>query len=164
MDLVSIYVANGTGIFVLLMLLYVSRTKWQRDGIEDRIFAFMIFGVVMGCFMEAFSYTIDGKIFPGARILNYVANTYLFTVNLLLPFSVLVYVDLCLYGDFGRITKKYKKEVGIAVVMFTMNIVNFFIPVSFYITQQNVYERRPLSYFYYVIIFYYCYQNSSIFY
>ena len=157
MDLVSIYVANGTGIFILLMLLYVSRTKWQRDGIEDRIFAFMIFGVMMGCFMEAFSYTIDGKIFPGVRILNYVANTYLFTVNLLLPFSVLVYVDLCLYGDFGRITKKYKKEVGIAVFMFTMNIVNFFIPVSFYITQQNVYERRPLSYFYYVIIFYYCF-------
>ena len=157
MDLVSIYVANGTGIFILLMLLYVSRTKWQRDGIEDRIFAFMIFGVMMGCFMEAFSYTIDGKIFPGARILNYVANTYLFTVNLLLPFSVLVYVDLCLYDDFGRITKKYKKEVGIAVFMFTMNIVNFFIPVSFYITQQNVYERRPLSYFYYVIIFYYCF-------
>lgn len=157
MDLVSIYVANGTGIFILLMLLYVSRTKWQRDSIEDRIFAFMIFGVMMGCFMEAFSYTIDGKIFPGARILNYAANTYLFTVNLLLPFSVLVYVDFCLYGDFSRIIKKYKKEVGIAVFMFTMNIINFFMPVSFYITGQNVYERRPLSYFYYVIIFYYCF-------
>lgn len=157
MDLVSIYVANGTGIFILLMLLYVSRTKWQRDSIEDRIFAFMIFGVMMGCFMEAFSYTIDGKIFPGARILNYAANTYLFTVNLLLPFSVLVYVDFCLYGDFSRIIKKYKKEVGIAVFMFTMNIINFFMPISFYITGQNVYERRPLSYFYYVIIFYYCF-------
>ena len=40
--------------------------------------------------------------------------------------------------------------------MFCVNIVNFFIPVSYYITEQNVYERRPVSYVYYAIILYYC--------
>ena len=157
MDLLSIYVANGTGIVVLLMLLYVSRSRTQRDSVEDRIFTFMLFGVMIGCFMEAFSYTLDGRIFPGSRILNYIANTYLYTVNLLLPFSVMVYVDLGLYGDVSRIKKKYKKEIGIAIFMLTMTFVNFLYPVSYYINEQNIYERRPLSYFYYVIILYYCF-------
>lgn len=156
MDLLSIYVSNGTGIIILLMLLYVSRSRTQRDSIEDRIFTFMIFGVMAGCFMEAFSYTIDGKLFSGARILNYIANTYLYTINVVLPFLVLVYVDLGLYGDLGRIRKKYRIEIAILIIMIVMNIVNFFYPITYYINELNVYERRPLSYLSYVIILYYC--------
>ena len=156
MDLLSIYVSNGTGIIILLMLLYVSRSRTQRDSIEDRIFTFMIFGVMAGCFMEAFSYTIDGKLFSGARILNYIANTYLYTINVVLPFLVLVYVDLGLYGDLSRIRKKYRIEIAILIIMIVMNIVNFFYPITYYINELNVYERRPLSYLSYVIILYYC--------
>lgn len=37
-----------------------------------------------------------------------------------------------------------------------MNVVNFFVPISYYITEANVYERRPFSYVYYFAILYYC--------
>ena len=156
MDLRSIYIANGTGIFILLMLQYASRTKINRNRLEDKVYSLLVWGVMLGCFMEAFSYALDGKVFPGARILNYAANTYLYSVNLLMPFSVLVYVDLGLYGDVNRIWKHYKPQIIIGVLMFLLNIVNYFIPVSYYITPENVYERRPLSYVYYVVILYYC--------
>ena len=155
MDLRSIYIANGTGILILLILLYVSRTKIQRDKNEDRIYTFMVFGVMLGCFMEAFSYTIDGQVFAGSRILNYIANTYLFCANLLLPFCVLVYVDLGLYDDTERIWKNYKPQIIIGAVMIALNVVNYFVPITYYITDQNVYERRPLSYVYYFVILYY---------
>lgn len=155
-DLRSIYIANGVGIFALLMLLYTSHAKTLRRGLEDKLYTFLIFGVMLGCFMEAFSYTLDGRVFPGARLLNYAANTYLYSVNLLLPFCLLVYVDLGLYGDPGRIWKHYKPQIIVGLVMFGINLVNFFIPVSYYITAQNVYERRPLSYVYYFVILYYC--------
>ena len=156
MDLRSIIVANGVGIFILLMLWYVSRTKILRHRAEDRVYSFMIFGVMIACFMEAFSYLLDGKLFPGSRFLNYVANTYLYSVNLLLPFCVLVYIDLGIYGDTSRIWKRYKPQIIIGVFMFSLNVVNFFIPISYYITEQNVYERRPVSYVYYFVILYYC--------
>ena len=156
MDLLSVYVGNGTGIIILLMLLYVSRSRTQRDSIEDRIFTFMIFGVMLGCFMEGFSYTIDGKLFNGARILNYITNTYLYTINVLLPFMVLIYVDFGLYGDISRIKKRYRIEIAVLVFMLAMNILNLFIPVSYYINELNIYERRPFSYFSYVVILYYC--------
>ena len=156
MDLTAIYVCNGIGIVILLMLWYTSRAKIIRRRTEDKVYAFLVFGVMIACFMEALSYTIDGKLFPAARVLNYIANIYLYSVNLLLPFSVLVYVDLGLYGDPRRIWKKYKPQIIIGIFMFAMNILNFFVPVSYVITAQNVYERRPFSYVYYFVILYYC--------
>ena len=155
-NLRSIIISNGVGVYLLLMLQYVSRTRIRRRQIEDRIFSFLVVGVLLSCIMEAFSYLIDGKVFPASRFLNYVANTYLFTINLILPFFVLVYIDLGLYGDVKRIWKHYKPQIVIGLVMLVVNIVNFFIPVTYYITEQNVYERRPLSYVYYFIILYYC--------
>ena len=156
MDMQSIYIANGTGIFILLMLQYTSRTKIQRRQTEDRLYSFMVYGVMIACFCEMISYILDGKLFPGARLLNYLANTYLYSVNLLLPFCVMVYVDIGLYHDEKRIWKRYKPQMIIGVIMFSVNIVNFFYPVSYYITELNVYERRPLSYVYYLVILYYC--------
>ena len=156
MNLGAIFVANETAIFLLLILLYVSRTKILRRKVEDRIFFFMVLGLMLSCFMEAFSYAIDGMVFPGARILNYIANGYLYSVNLLLPFCLMVYVDLGLYDDFHRIWKYYKPHIFIGLAMFSVTLVNYFVPVCFYITEQNVYERRPFSYFYYVVILFYC--------
>lgn len=156
MDLRSIYIANGVGVFILIMLRFTARTIIKRQRIEDKLFTFMLYGVMLACCMEALSYTVDGKVFEGARFINYIANTYLYTVNLLLPFCVLSYVDLSLYGDPERIWKHYKPQIFIGIVMFLANVVNFFVPISYVITDQNVYERRPFSYVYYFVILFYC--------
>lgn len=156
MGLSAIYVCNGVGIVLLSMLWYTSRAKLVRHHAEDRIYSFLVFGVMLACFMEALSYTIDGKLFYGARLLNYIANIYLYSVNLLLPFCVLIYVDLGLYGNKDKIWDKFKPQIIIGIFMFLMNIVNFIVPISYVITDQNVYERRPFSYVYYFVILYYC--------
>lgn len=154
MDLRAIYLANGTGIFLLLMLYYVSQTRILTRRFEDRIYTLTIFGVMLGCFMEAFSYFLDGKTFAGAILLNHVANTYLFSVNLILPFFVLVYVDLGLYGDRSRIWKYYKPQIFIVTFMLIMTLINLIWPVVYYISDSNVYERRPFGYVYYAVILY----------
>lgn len=156
MDLRSIYVSNCIGVVLLLILYYTSRTKISGWRMEDRLHSFMVFGVMLGCVMEMFSYTIDGKLFPGARALNYLANTYLYTANLLLPFGMLVYVDLGLYGDLSRIRRKYRLQIAVGLVMLAANVLNFFVPITYVISQQNIYERRPFSYVYYLVILYYC--------
>lgn len=156
MDLRSIYVANGIGIFLLLFLMYTSRTKIQARTLEGRIYNFMVWGVMIGCFMEAFSYWLDGRLFPGSRVLNYIANTYLFSVNVILPFCVVMYVDLGLYGDPGRIWKHYKPQIIIGIIMILLTLANLFVPLCYYISEQNVYERRLLGNFYYAVILYFC--------
>lgn len=155
MDLRSVFISNGVGIVLLLMLYYVSRTRILRRRMEDRLYSVMIFGVLFGCIMEAFSYLLDGRLFPGAIFLNHVANTYLFSVNLILPFCVLVYVDLGLYGDPERIWKHYKPQIIIGAVMLSATLINLFTPVCYYISDKNVYERRPFGYVYYAVILFY---------
>ena len=154
LDLRSIYMANGVGIFILLMLYYVSRTKILARRVEDRIYSFTIFGVMFGCFFEAFSYFLDGKTFPGAILLNHIANTYLFSINLILPFCVLIYVDLGLYGETSRIWQKYKPQIFVVGFMLVMTLANLFTPIVYYISDSNVYERRPFGYVYYIVILY----------
>jgi len=155
MDLRSVYVANGTGIFILIILLFVSHAKILRDREEDRLYSIMCYGVIIGCFCEAFSYTIDGHVFAGSRILNYIANTYLYSFNLLLPLVVIFYVDLGLYEKRSRLWQKYKTQIIVGIAMVSLNIVNFFVPIIYYIDENNVYSRRPLSYLFYVAIIYY---------
>ena len=156
MDLRSIFVANGIGIFLLGMLLYASRAKILRHRTEDKIYSYMVVGVMAGCFMEATSYALDGRVFPGSRILNYIANTYLFSVNILLPFCVMVYVDLGLYDNTDRILKCYRPQIIIGCIMLSMTVLTLFVPISYYISEHNVYERRPFGYVYYFVILYFC--------
>jgi len=156
MDLRSIFVANGIGIFLLGMLLYASRAKILRHRTEDKIYSYMVVGVMAGCFMEAASYALDGRVFPGSRIFNYIANTYLFSVNILLPFCVMVYVDLGLYDNTDRILKCYRPQIIIGCIMLSMTFLTLFVPISYYISEHNVYERRPFGYVYYFVILYFC--------
>lgn len=155
MDLYSVYIANGTGIFILLILLFVSHRSILRDRSEDRVYSTMCFGVMMGCFCEALSYTIDGRPFPGARFLNYLTNTYLYSFNMLLPLAMVFYVNLGLYGKPERIQKKYKVQIIVALFMISLNVINWFVPIIYDISPENVYSRRPLSYLFYVAIVYY---------
>ncbi len=155
MDLRSICITNGTGAFILLMLIYVSQTKVQRRWAEDKVYLTMVAGVLFACIAEMFSYSIDGIVFPGARALNIAANTYLYIVNALLSFCILVYFDVALYDDLSRIPRLYKPQIAVAAVMLAANVVNLFVPITYYISPENVYERRPFSYCYLIAMLYF---------
>ena len=130
MDLRSIYVANGVGVVLMLILLFVSRTKTSGRRVEGGLLIFMVLGIMLGCCMEMLAYTVDGRLFPGSRLINYIANTCLFTINLLLPFSLMIYIDLGLYGDLGRIRKHYKVQIAVGCIMVAANLLNLFLKVG----------------------------------
>ena len=156
MNMYSVYIPDGISVAILLILFYVARTKFLRNRMEDKLYSYLVLGIMLGSITDMLSFAIDGKVFWGSRVLNYIANTYLFSANMLLPFFLLVYVDLCLYGDPGRITKKYKVHIIVGAIFIALNIVNYFIPLTYYISEQNVYERKPWSYLYYAVIVFYC--------
>ena len=155
MNLRSIIIPNAISVAMMLILRFIARTKITRDRPEDKVFAFTVYGVILGSVMEALSYVVDGKMFPGARVLNYAVNTIIYSANMLLPFFLLVYVDLSLYGKTDRIWKHYKPHIIIGILMVALNIVNYFVPITYVITASNVYERRPIGYLYYVVIVFY---------
>lgn len=74
----------------------------------------------------------------------------------MLPFIVLIYVDLGLYGDIQRIWTHYRPQIVVGVIMLCVTFLSLFFPIAYTITEQNVYERRPIGYLYYLVILYYC--------
>ncbi len=155
MNLQAILSTNGAGILLLLILYYISRTRILRRRVEDRIYTILIFGLIAACVTETLTFVLDGQVFPGFRIVSHFLNTYLFSANMLLAFSVLVYVDLGLYNDPGRIMRCYTPQIAAGCVLLAVNVVNWFVPVTYRITEQNVYERMPFGYVYYAVILYY---------
>lgn len=154
MDLTSIFIANGIGIFVLILLLYVSRADIYHRRAEDKLFAFMVVGVMFGCSMESLSWAVDGQPFAWAKVLNYLANTYLFVFNVVLPYCVLAYIDLVLYGDPKRLWGKYKVQTMVVGVMVAASLASLVVPISYTISENNVYSRLPFGYAYYAVILY----------
>ncbi len=156
MDLRSVYVADGIGVCILLMLFYTSRVGLNRRRTADILYTVMAFGVMLGCVVDALAYTVDGRVFPGSAAINHALNTCLYTLNPVLSFCVLMYADYGLFGDLRRIPQKYKLQIAVGVLLLAVNVVNLFIPITYYITPENVYERRPLSYVYYAVVLFYC--------
>ena len=147
-------VANLVGIAILIILQYVSRTRILRDRPEDRIYTLLVFGIMLGCATELATWFLNGQAFFGAKVLNHLANTYIFTFNCLLPFLLLLYVDLCLYDDPKRIWKHYKAQIFVCGAAIIATVVNFFVPIVYSIDEQNKYERGPfILVYYFVIIF-----------
>ena len=154
-NLLAIYIANGTGIALMLILLFVSKTKFQRKRVEDRIYLIMCYGIILGCLCESIGFTVDGHIFPFSRAINYVVNMYLFSFNLLLTLLFTFYIDLGIYGNPERIKENYKFHTILAIALISLNIINLFVPIIYDISAENVYSRCPLGYIYYVAIVYY---------
>jgi GGDEF domain-containing protein len=148
------FVSNGIGIIILLILRYVSSTRVSKRRYADFLFNVMLFGIMGACVLEATSYAIDGKVFFGSILLNYLANTYLFTVNLLLPLSLVFYVDLSFFDDPRRMQHTYRPQILVSLIMLAATVANLFVPLCFKISDHNVYARLPFSYAYYVVILY----------
>lgn len=154
MNVLLPFVSNGIGIIILLILRYVSSTRVSKRRYADFLFNVMLFGIMGACVLEAASYAIDGKVFFGSILLNYLANTYLFTVNLLLPLSLVFYVDLSFFDDPRRMQHTYRPQILVSLIMLAATVANLFVPLCFKISDHNVYARLPFSYAYYVVIFY----------
>ena len=155
LNLLAICISNGVGIALMVMLIMVySTAKGRSNKKEDIVFLVMCYGIIAGCFCETLSFMIDGRVFTGSRIINYLANTYLYSTNLLLSLLLIFYVDLGIYGRSERLLAKYKTQITVSLLMISLNIVNFFYPIIYYISENNIYSRLPLGYSFYLAIIY----------
>ena len=66
MNLQAIYVANITGFFLILSLLISQSITFKKSSVEDRIFSWMMYLVLLACLIEPLTFYIDGK--PGLPI------------------------------------------------------------------------------------------------
>lgn len=119
----------------------------------------MMFLALISCIADPISYTMKGL--PGTfpKVLVYATSTYLFAANMLAVFFWVRFLSFHLNGGMSRRSGtilNFVVGIGLALLF-----VNFFVPVVFYIDENNLYSRTNL-YFVYLVIDYMLVVNSLV--
>ena len=99
MDLPQIITANAVGLMLMLILLMHMRGRTRSALVSDRLFVAMVYLTAVLCVLETASFLVDGRQFPGARLLNYVSNGLLFALDIVFAYLWLLYADFRLFGS-----------------------------------------------------------------
>ncbi len=153
MNLQAIILTNCIGFALLVILLISSHLVRQRQQLSDNLFTVMIVITAVSCMAEMFTFLIDGKFFPGVRMMHMLGDTYLYLANLFVSSVWCIYVDLRLYHDEKRIRKLYPRVCIPAIIGAAGIVLNLKFEFLFSIDEENFYYRQPAGYCYYLVTF-----------
>ncbi|NLJ71151.1 MAG: GGDEF domain-containing protein [Clostridiaceae bacterium] len=151
----AIYIANGTAILLLIVILLSLKSPIRHGLFEEKIFYTMIILNIMQCFIETAGFIMDGKIGYGYRTLTIVLNTILFINSTIFAYLWVVYVDFKLFTDMKRIKRIYPFVAIPAMLTIIGCLVNLITPVYFLIDEYNVYQRAGLYIIPYAVTYFY---------
>lgn len=141
----EILVANGGAILMMWFLLNCRRKNRENTRGEARLYDAMAVVNLLGALLETVSFWVDGKLFPGARILNYLTNSLCFLGTVSIGFLWSFYVDLLIYRNYKRTMRNAKFLLIPWLVEVAYIVRNLFGGGSiFTVSQDNVYHRGQL--------------------
>lgn len=137
------------GILMLVMLLLGGAWRVRGRRRESRLILYMIVVMMLACASDPLVFTLDGHPGPIAEIVNYIANLWQFLAGVIVGFLWLTLINYHITGEISDVhrTTLYTIFVAGFLIMFA----NIFVPVIFYVDEENVYHRGPLFLFYSVI-------------
>ena len=148
LNIQSIIVNDAVGVVLLIIILVTKGWSLPARKKESYMLLGMILVSITNCIADAVVACFDGK--PGtlSNWIAYAGNTYLYLYNLIIGIGV-IYI----------ISKHIDKVIYVNQVIFftiitslevVLLIINFFKPVVFKISSENVYHRETLYYLYVV--------------
>lgn len=149
----AIYIANGTAILLLLVVMLSIRKPLHHGLFEEKMYYAMIVINIMQCILEVVTFLLNGKI--EYRTLTVVLNVLLFSNSLIFSFFWTIYADYKLFADMRRIRRIYPFIAIPAVLMIIGCFINLVTPVFFVIDEYNVYQRTDLFFLTYVVTYSY---------
>ena len=151
MNLTAVFIADYVALVLIICLLFSSRIRRTLGGDEFKIMSFILRLAAVASIIDFFAFRFDGSPGKWAYFLNLFNNTCSFITNPVFVFSWCLYADVKLYKSRARIKNKYK-YIGIPAFLLALGaIVNIFVPLVFYIDENNIYHRLPISYVYYIV-------------
>ena len=155
-NIAEILVANVTGaLIVLFLLIYKNRTV-QSKLLDEKLYNFMLIVTFTALVAETTSFLIDGKIFWGCYILQYILNTICTGAVTLTGFCWSLFVDFRIYRNMARLRAKIPFLMLPFLVASCALFINLFgTGIIFQINDADQYHRGPLSILMYVVVFIY---------
>lgn len=146
-NLTSIYVSDGIGIMLLIVILATRGWVLPARKKESIMLSVIIVSSITNCLMDALMSYYDGIPGESAYAISMMGNTYLFLYNLIVGIGIIYLIVI-------HVDKSIPKLQGLfflvlAVIEITILIVNFFYPIAFSIDSDNIYHRGP---FYWIFV------------
>ena len=134
----------GLGVALTLVIILNSKHSIRKAYYDDRLFYRMAWLILALNIIELAGFLIDGRHFPGARALNILTNTLLFTGNSYFALTWMYYVLFRIKGIRFKWDLKNFLICLLAMISLVCIIVNLFTPVYFEVDAANIYARKPL--------------------
>ncbi|NLM19800.1 MAG: diguanylate cyclase, partial [Clostridiaceae bacterium] len=151
----AIYIANGTAILLLLVILLSLKRPLRHGLFEEKIFYAMVILNILQCLIESIVFSVDGNMGHGYRTLSLVLNDILFINNIIFAYLWVVYVDFKLFTDMKRIKRIYSFVAIPAILIIIGCLINLVTPVFFVVDEYNIYQRTDLYIIPYAVTYFY---------
>lgn len=160
----EVLVANGAGILLMFLILHYGNKMFRVGLLADKLYYGMVWLTVAICMVETATFLIDGKLFAGSRIMAFVLNELLYTMNILFGFLWILFADAKVYSENKLLKKRFIPMSLPLLVMLVLLIANIFNGWVFEISEENVYSRNFLFVFDYAVTYGYLLAGAGILY
>ncbi|MCF0132988.1 MAG: EAL domain-containing protein [Blautia sp.] len=148
-NLPAVVIADLMGIILMLITLTDNIWRMGKPSRQNVALRTMILACATTCIADAICFLADGR--PGILcfLAVFIANTWLFLMDLVLEISWFYFLLSFLNIEISHFHKRILfilNTIGLIILL-----VNCFYPVVFTVSEQNIYTRRPL-YMYFIIM------------
>lgn len=140
----AVLVANGLGICLMLAIFMGRHRRTRMASIDGKLFYAMCMLCAVLCVVETVGFLVDGQQFFAARQLAFLCNVIVLCLAAVLSFLWICYVDYRLFQDRQRLRKRYVFGALPIALIIIAAILNSWFSIFFWITEDNIYYRKPL--------------------
>lgn len=160
----EVLVANGAGILLMSIIWHYGNNMVRVGLLADKLYFGMVWLTAALCMVETATFLIDGKLFAGSRIMAFVLNELLYTMDILFGFLWILFADAKVYSENKLLKKRFIPMILPALVMLVLLIANIFNGWVFEISEENVYSRNFLFVLSYAVTYGYLLAGAGILY
>lgn len=151
----AVFLSNGIAVALCLNILISYSRQIHSSSFDERVFLGLCGATIVQAVTETIVYSLDGVLYPGVHALLYFLSSVNFCLSSVISLMFVLYIDYKLFADPARI-KKHLPFLCIPVAAaFIFTVVNLFVPIFFYITENNVYQRGPYILFSFAQVYIY---------
>ena len=127
--------------FFILVFMYTRREKTSEKTMSQRLIEYLKISIMVYLVLNTIVQILDGAVFEGGYIINYISNVALFITTVLPGFIYLIYCDDKVFAGAGNVKRRILLYSIPVAVNTLISLSTPFTHTLFYINEFNTYVR-----------------------
>jgi diguanylate cyclase (GGDEF)-like protein len=151
-EILSKFDLNVYAFSLLAIILVIIFVKKDLYTFESRLFRAILIMTMFAVIIEILSWLWDGVDGSLAYSLNYIFNLSFSMIPTAITCLWAAYINYKIFGDIKRVRKRVYYLYPFMFIA-VLSILNFFFPLTFSISESNIYHREPFLWLIYIANF-----------